>query len=407
MKPINGSLERIQLHPDHKVLSLPPIERIVGSPLLRHLAGIHISEVDASGTPLENESLALLAQHAPYLTSLWCELTLTPDQPLVFPCKLTSLNLALDSDHTSSTIDVVLLTLALLPSLSHLCIRTSVFKRENTVEICLLADSRSLTSLDIGTFRGGAPTLTCAQQDQMRSSLGHLHRFNLHARMANNLARLLQPPVTACWQDIGYVEADEHTGQLLVTLQTLTRLDVYYTEPTAHLDFLPQLPLLRVLVLDSGSSEVWYIRADALLASLVRCICVTELNIHCGFNSAHFSALFAKLPLKKLTIRGGELETLQCFAAGPITQSLDDLSIRWISLPPSELSRLYPLRRLRTLHLDGCFSARLSDAALDGVSPPTPLLPALTKLLYLENWTTTQVERRGASFEWMQQRLTQ
>ena len=72
-----------------------------------------------------------------------------------------------------------------------------------------------------------------------------------------------------------------------------------------------------------GVQHVWFIPADAVFAALVSCTGITELNVDSGFNSAHWSALFAKLTIKKLTIRGALLETLQCFAAGPITQSLE------------------------------------------------------------------------------------
>ena len=221
----------------------------------------------------------------------------------------------------------------------------------------------------------------------------------------NALARLLQPPVTARWQDIGRVWADERTGELLVTLQSLTTLHLNYDEHTTHVDFLPQLPLLTALRLagyDYQNNFAWCIPAGAMLSSLVRCTSLTELDLHSGFNSAHWSALFAKLPLKKLTIRGG-LETLRCFASGPITDSLEELTLQFLDLPPSELPHLYPLRRLRSLQLQYCFSAHLPDAALNSLSPPSPILPALTLFIQQQR---EQVKRQGPSFEWMQRQLT-
>ena len=148
---------------------------------------------------------------------------------------------------------------------------------------------------------------------------------------------------------------------------------------------------------------------DALLASLARCNKLTDLTLKCAFSSAHLSALFAKLTIKNLTIRGGGIKTLQCFVAGPITQSLEELTLESLALPPSELHHLYGLRRLRTLHLDG-YSTRLDDTTLDSLSPPTSLLPALTEMR--ENWLSAYGDRnsrvrQGPSFEWMQQRLTQ
>ena len=185
--------------------------------------------------------------------------------------------------------------------------------------------------------------------------VSHLSRFSLGWLNIGQLVRCLQPPVTARWQDIGHVCGGARIGELLLTLPSLTTLHLTLTEDTAHVDFLPQLPQLTVLILRAlkcrADGPAWRVPADALLASLVRCRGLTELDLCCGFNSAHWSALFAKLTIKKLTIRMGRLDTLQCFAAGPITQSLEELALEYLDLPSFEVSHLYGLRRLRTLHL--------------------------------------------------------
>ena len=142
------------------------------------------------------------------------------------------------------------------------------------------------------------------------------------------------------------------------------------------------------------------IPTDALLASLLLCGCLTELNLHCGFSSAQWAALFAKLTIKKLTIRGVGMDTLRCFSEGPITQSLEELVLADLGLPPSELSHLYALRRLRTLDLSDCFSTCLDDATVVSLNPLTPLLPAFTAWTYGRTVT-------HASFEWMQQQRSQ
>ena len=163
------------------------------------------------------------------------------------------------------------------------------------------------------------------------------------------LARLLQPPVTACWQDIGLLSADEDTGELLLRLPSLTALEFCYDENITHAEFLPQLPLLTALDLSCDRRDELLLPADPLLATLVRCSGLTELGVASAFKSAHWSALFAKLPLKKLTIcRAGELETLRCFAAGPITESLEKLTVIDLDLPLAELAHLSALRRLRS-----------------------------------------------------------
>ena len=179
---------------------------------------------------------------------------------------------------------------------------------------------------------------------------------------------------------------------------------------TQHVDFLPQLSQLTCLGLRCCKTlqGQWTIPADALLASLVRCNGLIDLTLCCGFKSTHWSALFVKLTrIKKLSIGRGEIDTLRCFEVGPITESLQELILQGVDLPPSELCHLYGLRRLRSLHLDRCFSARLDGAMIDRLSPPSPRIPSLIQLTFsFQNadgkWDSRV--RHGASFEWMQQR---
>ena len=93
MKTINASLERSErtMRALTSYRPLPPVSRIVASPLLRHLASVRIRHEGEFWTPLDTASLALLTQHAPNLQSLWCALTLTSHDPLVLPAKLASL----------------------------------------------------------------------------------------------------------------------------------------------------------------------------------------------------------------------------------------------------------------------------------------------------------------------------
>ena len=114
--------------------------------------------------------------------------------------------------------------------------------------------------------------------------------------------------------------------------------------------------------------------------------------------------------LKQLTISVGDLESLQCFAAGRITESLEALTIEGHAPPPSELAHLSALRRLRTLFLISGWAPRLDEATIASLSPPTPRLPALTALI--QQWRSTNDEWairecHGASFEWLQERRLQ
>ena len=263
MKPIHASIER----------SLPPIASIVDSPILRHLAAIHIGHVHArtNWTPLDNASLRLLAQHAPHLTSLRCQLRRAPDEPLVLPAKLASLDLYADHHCSGAAINRVVTTLAALPSLSRLKLDMYAVK---SLELRLLAACRSLTDLTFAGGRRGKPQLSDTQVDQIRISLGHLRRISIGWIKFDVLARLLQPPVTARWQDIGAVSGDARNGELLFTLPTLTRLDLTFEAAAANVDFLPQLPLVTSLDLSCFTyhdvQQPWLIPADALLATLVR-----------------------------------------------------------------------------------------------------------------------------------------
>ena len=77
MKPIHAEIQRDDRSWRNNLHPLPPIESIVASPLMRHVVAIHIKRA-RGWTPMGNASLALLAQRAPNLQSLWCKLTLTP-----------------------------------------------------------------------------------------------------------------------------------------------------------------------------------------------------------------------------------------------------------------------------------------------------------------------------------------
>ena len=411
MAPINAAVDRDEWRSMNErtvYRPLPPIASIVGSTLLRHLAAIHISDAAATWTPLNSASLGLLAEHATNLQSLWCTLKLSPNEPLTLPAKLQSLKLQLAGEYTDDASNVVLRALAALPSLSRLSLKLAAFDGDLT----LLAACPSLRDLTLIAPNGGVPKLADAQVDQIRSSLGQLHRFSVIWMYTDELARFLQPPVTARWQDIGGVVAGMRTGELLLRLSTLTKLVLHYEE-TAQAEWLQQLPHLTSLTLHcfkgGNAPQQWCIPPDAVLASLVRCSGIIDLSLNCGFTSAHWSALFDKLTIKKLTVDLGEIEALRCFAVGPITHSLEQLTIRELEMPPSALSHLYALRCLRSLRLEGCFSSRLDDDTVDMHSPPTPLLPALTDL-YLEWREHSECDfrhRHGPSFEWMQTRRTQ
>ena len=319
--------------------TFPPFASISVSPLLRHLGAMHFRDESLAWLRLSNGTLGLLAQYASNLLSLWCALTLVPNEPLILPVKLMSLHLQLDNKYTDASINGVLMTLAALPSLSRLHLKLRDSDEGALVEFRLLAASRSLTDVTLETINGDCPVLSNAQVEQIRSSLGALHRFSLGELDSDMLARLLQPPVTAQWRDVGQVHGDEHTGELLLGLPTLTKLTLsHYEQIIPHVDFLPQLLQLTSLDLRCGYAGFWFIPTDALLASLVLCVGLTDLSLCCGFRSSHWSALFAKLTkLKKLTISEMALETLQCFASGPITQSLEELMLDHLALPPSEV----------------------------------------------------------------------
>ena len=410
MKPIAASMFWDLRHPFL-------IAHILGSPLLRHLAAIDRRHSSQLRTPMDNASMTLLSQHVPNLTSLQCALKLAPQQPLVLPAQLQSLELELAGEYSDAVVDGVLTTVAALPSLARFHLQVLSSGQENSIQLRLLAACHSLTDFTCETFFRFSPMLSQSQAEQIRLNLGHLQRISFPGMGSDVLARLLQPPVTVRWRDIGQVSADARTGELLLTLQTLTKLDLCYTykQDISDVGFLRQFPLLTSLNLTCRPYYgTWNIPANVLLASLVCCTQLTELNLTCGFKSAHWSALFAKLTrIKKLTIRGGDryqMDSLGCFEAGHITQSLQELTLKDLALPPSEVSHLYGLCRLQSLHLDRCFSPLLDDAGIASLTPPTALLPALTELcLVLWNeWNECHVvDRRGASFGWMQQWRTQ
>ena len=152
----------------------------------------------------------------------------------------------------------MLVTFASLPSLSPLCLALSLYADDDptdedddmgwaSVDFSILWGCRSLTELSYKYSNGGGPLIVSdTQAMQIRSSLGHLQRIDLGSMGSNMLARFLQPPLTARWQDIGRVCADARSGELLLGLPSLTRLHMACSELTAC-DFLSQLPCLRSL----------------------------------------------------------------------------------------------------------------------------------------------------------------
>ena len=167
MKPIHARIERnaCGFGRERKAWRpLPPIASIVASPILRHIAAIHITHNDASFTPLDNDSLGLLAQHAPNLQSLWCKLIPTSAEPLVWPPKLSSLTLKMGGKYSVPVIhctdEVINGVLAALPSLSSLCLELPSFADGNSVNLSILGACRSLHDLQLGTVNGYALKIT-------------------------------------------------------------------------------------------------------------------------------------------------------------------------------------------------------------------------------------------------------
>ena len=159
---------------------LPPIASIIGSPILHHIAVIQCACMDENGyIPMDNAALALLTQHAPNLTALWCTPIRTPHEPLVLPAKLKALYLRLGSDYSDASVNDVLTSVASLPSLSHLDVMITAFAHANAVELRRLAECPSLTHISLYPIEGEFPVFADAQVSQIRSSLGHLQSLML------------------------------------------------------------------------------------------------------------------------------------------------------------------------------------------------------------------------------------
>ena len=299
------------------------------------------------------------------------------------------MKLQIGVNHTDAAINGLLTTLAALPSLTRLSLELSALEHEPSLDLkprllhCLL-------HLDLDTFNGYPPTCIPAQVDQIRLTLGHLRRINAEYLSSDKLPRYLQPSANACWQDIGCVHADAGTGVLLIRLPSLIKLDLSYFRcrrfsglPT--LNFLSQLPLLAVLRLYTCKEGKGFTPTDDVLAALVHCTGLIDLTITCQFNSTQWSTLFAELTkLKKLTLYRGP-ETLQCFTAGPITQSLEEL----ILPAGSAAVRDCPSVRSPPSPDDQAFSPAMDSATIDRLSPPTSLFSSLTHSALRENPRTT------------------
>ena len=300
MPPINASRSCGPLSEEDED-GRPLIEIMAASPLLRHLAELKV--FGACHSWHDSQFLAPLAEYAPNLTSLRC--SILPKDLVVLPAKLSSLHLRLGGEYTDEEINDVLTAVAALPSLSRFGFQSSAFDpyerdSESAVDFSLLGACSTLSDLALETtnddpFGIGEPfPLTDTQVEQIRSSLGHLHRFDVGPMSSADLARFLRPPTSVRWQHIGEVIGTEDTGELLLRLPTLTTLKFSSDEDT-RVDFLPKLPHLTLLDLEC---EMDAASARALFVSLRLCTGLAELrltqpNRACGFNSAQRKAQVA------------------------------------------------------------------------------------------------------------------
>ena len=386
------------------------------SPLARHIISVPPIELDPSSP--SSLQLSDLVRRLPNLRALeWgissLALAAAPT-PMVFPARLTQLNLSLvsasDSESPSHVHVDFAAVIEAVGRLTHLTDLTLQLPQDGSAPAAAevrftplinLVVLHSLRTLEIGLRLGGAASrLTEGQIDDIRL-MRSLHSLRVDG-LNEALERLLAPddalpplqwrrihPASTGWR------LSDQSSRLLPLLPSLTELDVWIVG--APVDSFARLPLLSTLTLRcrlaAADSDTLGPLAESLLSELSCCAQLTNLSLStCPFSSAHFAALLPRLPLlKRLEIWSSvALESLSFLAVHMHAQpppafihSLTCFELKMCTrIPAADISMLNGLHALESLELDRSFDAPLDASVLRLYEPPSSLLPALESFEY-------------------------
>jgi len=314
--------------------------------------------------------------------------------PARFPAQLRSLRMWLLVDlsedlEIGASYDAVLAAVAHLELLEELWILVGVSTEHWAAADCSLVALARLPRLRALALRFSGfdvPLLSDAHVAELRS-LKSLEVFKVDRLDTPLLSRLLAPPHTLRWQELGGLwNLSEDDAALLVS-QPLCTLDARLAMP--HADFLLQLPQLQTLKFSSAGTVP--VDSGRILQAVGSCAALRKLTLEdragefgMHFTSAQLSGCVASLSnLRFLQLDGAtELTTLSFLSAGNLSRTLTELYLYNFPrrIPHNEFEHLLVLQELCALSLHNVFDLPLSAADLALLAPRTqsPLLPHLT-----------------------------
>jgi hypothetical protein len=201
------------------------------------------------------------------------------------------------------------------------------------------------------------------------------------------LERLLRQPHKLQWKELTDFDSYTMNFNECARMSLLPSLESFaaYLRGAEDFDFLQRLPNLTRIRLNVAGC---FLPGDDLVAALRTCSRVTELQLSfCKLDSQRMCTLLPGLPLlQRFTLEGERsLESLRCFAAGPICSTLTHLTLidcKHAKMQPSELDHFHALRGLTHLHVLMPFTSPPSALQLQQLTPPSVVLPKLVEFKY-------------------------
>ncbi len=362
------------------------------APLLASRLSRHVSRFGDGSQLMAARRLQQLVVAMPFLRTLAFRLATDPGwQPtlhtLHLPSTLRTVHLF---DLSNLSVESINALIAVRSRQAALTVLELIFNQT-------LASAVSFTPLQAATslvkLRISCPSkteLTPQHLQQIRQLA--VTELDLHPCSAATLLSLLQmegPPLR--WTKLpAMMRVDDAVASLLPTLPHLVELSSlpFSRESLTSFAFLSQMPALRSLTINlCTKGHVIAARYDAYLVAMNQPLPhLTSFTLtRSQLSTAQLTSLLSLMPrLESLRLEiMHELKSLTCLL--PVKDTLRSLKLVWCAhgdMLPIKLQPLLQLQQLTELRLDRSLSQPFDDLSLALFTPPTQLLPRLTKFSY-------------------------
>ena len=363
---------------------------ISASASARHISSLkHLHLHECNRAPFSSQSLYILSRRMVNLESLSCDLELErPFDRLHFPRKIKTMHLRLVGAAPNAAANHVIEAVGSEGAMPALQILRLEFDQPigPALRFAPLVNVKQLRKLEMRTEWSDEP-LSDQQVADLRS-LSQLHELALNVIDDAQLARLLHPPHSLQWRTLTVSRLSDAGVELVLSLPSLTELLTHQEGETqcSNLASLNRLPHLQRLSLTMPPRNTP--AAENLLTGLQSCARLTRLTMRrCSFTCDQLDALLPCLPnLSSLALSWmQQLTSLQCFAVGPVTRTLKELTLKGCmhpGLPLTELRHLHALKSLEHLELSHVFVEEMGSHLESLYTPPSLLIPTLRVLWY-------------------------